>query len=328
MAKKIKILSIDGGGIRGVIPAMLMAEIEKRTGQAIAELFDLIAGTSTGGILALGAAKPAGRAKGKKDVPQYTAEDMVQLYETEGPRIFSRSPWRTVRSLGGVIDEIYPSEGIETVLEEYFGDARLSEAVTDVLVPSYEIEGRTPLFFKSRKARENPADDYLMRHAARATSAAPTFFEPVHIKTKSRAHSLVDGGVVANNPAMCAYAEVRRHQPELDDVLIVSLGTGDPTRPLPFDQAKDWGMAEWVVPLFSVFLDGMDDSVDYQLQHILATPPRSPRRYYRYQVKLNEGNDNIDDASRTNVRVLKMIADELIKANNAVFDEMCKQLVG
>src|SRR5574337_1496008 len=98
--KTYKILSIDGGGIRGVMPAMVMAEIEKRTKKRIAELFDLIAGNSTGGILALGITKPAGKSKTKKTVPAYTAEDAIELYETQGPRIFSRSPRSEERRVG------------------------------------------------------------------------------------------------------------------------------------------------------------------------------------------------------------------------------------
>jgi len=326
MPKRIKILAIDGGGIRGVIPAMLMAEIEKRTGKRIAELFDLITGTSTGGILALGAVKPAGKAKGKKDKPYYRAEELLALYETEGGRIFYRSPWRSVMSLGAALDEKYPTEGIESVLQEYFGETMISEAIADVIIPSYEIEKRTPFFFKSRKAQQNTADDFPMWQAARATSAAPSFFEPIRIKKKSASYALADGGVVANNPAMCAYAEVKRIYPSVDDMLIVSLGTGDPTRPIPIADAMNWGFAQWLVPLVSLFLDGMGDSVDYQLRQLLPDTKEGPARYYRLQPLLAEGSDNIDDASRTNIRVLKMISDDYIREHTLAIDEMCAQL--
>ena len=93
MAKRMNILSIDGGGIRGIIPAIVLAEIEKNTGSKIANLFDLIAGTSTGGILALGLTRP-----GNDSTPQYSASDLVTLYEEEGRNVFSRSTSQLIKS--------------------------------------------------------------------------------------------------------------------------------------------------------------------------------------------------------------------------------------
>ncbi len=111
MAQVFKVLSIDGGGIRGIIPAMILAEIEDRTGKSVAEMFDLIAGTSTGGILALGLAMPGDGGK-----PRYKAEDLIEFYEKEGLRIFSRPARHRIDSLEGIAEERYPSEGIEQVL--------------------------------------------------------------------------------------------------------------------------------------------------------------------------------------------------------------------
>ncbi len=127
----IKILSLDGGGIRGIITATILAEIEDRTKRPISSLFDLIAGTSTGGILALGLAMPN---NGK---PRYSARDLVQLYEDKGGRIFSHSLCHEIRSLWGLREERYPSNGIEAVLDEYFGTARLSESLTNLIITSY-----------------------------------------------------------------------------------------------------------------------------------------------------------------------------------------------
>jgi uncharacterized protein len=202
-----KVLSIDGGGIRGIIPAMVLGEIEDRTGKPASELFDLIAGTSTGGILALGLAKPTvGSNK-----PQYKAEELAELYEKEGGRIFSRSVWHRTRALGSTLEEKYPSEGIEGVLDEYFGETRLQDALTNVLVAAYEIERRIPWFFRSERAKERIDYDFPMKQVARATSAAPTYFEPVKIGAEGSSdyYALIDGGVFANNPALCAYVEAR-----------------------------------------------------------------------------------------------------------------------
>src|SRR5829696_5289507 len=160
-----KVLSIDGGGIRGIIPAMVLAEIERRTGKTTSELFDLVAGTSTGGILALGLTKP-----GPEGKPQFRAERLFELYETEGRKIFSLPVWHRIYSVGGLAEEKYPSEGIEDVSRQYFGDRRLAEALTEVLIAAYEIEGRIPWFFKRRHARDPDKKGYnfYMREVARA----------------------------------------------------------------------------------------------------------------------------------------------------------------
>src|ERR671916_836359 len=132
-----KVLSIDGGGIRGIIPAIVLAEIERRTGKRIAEMFDLVAGTSTGGILALGLTKP-----GQDGKPEYSAKKLIELYETEGDKIFSMSVWHRVHSGWGLAEEKYPSESIEEVAKLYFGDVALWQAHKEVRVTAYEIEKR------------------------------------------------------------------------------------------------------------------------------------------------------------------------------------------
>jgi patatin-like phospholipase/acyl hydrolase len=327
MSRKFRILSIDGGGIRGLIPAVVMAELEARTGRRIADLFDLVAGTSTGGLLALGSVKASRELAASARRAYYSAAEMVALYEMEGPRIFYRQPWRMLSTVDGLLDEKYPSENIEAVLSEYFGEARLSESVTDVIVPAYDLETRESIFFKSRKARANANDDCLMWQAARATSAAPSYFEPVQVQAADLSYALVDGGVFANSPAMCAYAEARKHYPQAEDILLVSLGTGNLTRRIPFSDARNWGLAEWVAPLFNILFDGMADAVDYQLIQLLPNHAAGGRRYYRFQAHLAGASDAVDDASRTNIRALKLVAEDLIRANSAALDELCQQLI-
>ncbi len=314
----LKVLSIDGGGIRGIIPATVLAEIESRTQAPIAELFDLIAGTSTGGILALGLVKPSAKNKTR---PQYAASDLTALYEKEGKRIFASSPWRRVVAIGNLLDERYGADGIESVLEQYFGDVSLSEALTETLVTSYEIETREPWFFARHKARSDPGSDFPMRFVARATSAAPTYFEPEELKTTRPHGGLIDGGVYANNPAMCAYVEMRKLQPDTD-VLVASLGTGQYTRPIHYKEAKDWGLAQWAKPILDVVFDGVSDTVDHQMKTLCGA------RYFRFQTKLNIGSDDMDNATATNIAALKQKAQELVKQQSAALDRLCKELTG
>lgn len=322
MAKKVKVLSIDGGGIRGIIPAMILEYIETTKGQRIAKLFDLIAGTSTGGILALGLVKPD-----NDRAPAYSAAQLRDLYEKYGEEIFSRSVWHRVRAIGNAVEEKYPADGLERILKEYFGNAMLKDAVAKLVVTAYEIERRDPFFFKSSNAAKRPASDFAMWQVARATSAAPTYFEPAKLPSHDGKdyYALVDGGVFANNPAMCAYVEARTLYPDADEFLVVSLGTGQLTRRIPYDEAKGWGLLRWAQPILSVVFDGVSDTVDYQLQQLLQ-PKNGVRRYYRFQSELREGNDDMDDASRTNIRVLKMLAETIIKDHSDDLDRLCDAL--
>ncbi|RMG52504.1 MAG: patatin [Acidobacteria bacterium] len=320
---QVNILSIDGGGIRGIIPAMILAELEDRLPMPIAERFHLIAGTSTGGILALGLTKPDARGR-----PQYAARDLVALYEREGARIFSRSVWHRLHAVGNIAEEKYPSEGIEQVLDEYFGEARLKDVVTDVLITSYEIERRIPWFFKSRKAKVNDEYDFPMKVVARATSAAPTYFEPLKVETSDRSdyYALIDGGVFANNPALCGFVEAKTMFPQAEDILLVSLGTGQLTRRIPYDEARGWGLARWAQPLLNVVFHGVSATVDYHLRHLLPPASDGTKRYYWFQPRLDEGNDDLDDASRTNIRVLKLLAEAIVREHTDDLENLCQQL--
>lgn len=327
MAKLFKILSIDGGGIRGIIPGMVMADIERRTGKPISQLFDLIAGTSTGGVLTLGVTCPDEVDTTK---PRYTAEDGVRLYEEQGSRIFSRSPWKRVTSLNGITDERYPSQSVEDVLKETFGETRLRQSLNDVMITSYEIERRSPWFFRSSRARLDPKSyDFPMWQVARSTSAAPTYFEPskIDVAETTDYYSLVDGGVFANNPSMCAYVDAMSKDPRPTDVLVVSLGTGVLTRRLPYDDAKSWGAAQWVIPVISVLMDGNSETVDYQMRTVLGANSGNKKRYFRFQTRLNEGMDDMDDASRTNIRVLKLLGEQLVNESAEQLDQVCKLLI-
>lgn len=314
MTEPVKILAIDGGGIRGMIPAVVLAGLEQKKGRKIAEMFDLIAGTSSGGILALVLTKPDGSGK-----PQYAAEDAVRLYEREGRRIFHRSVWHMANALGSLAEEKYPSAGMEGVLEDYFGEARLKDAVTEVLITSYEIERRFPFFFKSRNAKAKPDYDFPMKRVARATSAAPTFFEPckLDVDAPEDYYALIDGGVYANNPAMCGLVEAKTYWPEARDFLVVSLGTGELLKPLPYDQARGWGVAHWAKPVLEIVLDAVSSTVDYQMRQMLPATPAGVPRYFRFQTRLIHGSESMDDASPENLRGLKLQGEALVRDREA-----------
>jgi uncharacterized protein len=305
----MRVLAIDGGGIRGLIPALVLTEIERRTDRRIFELFDLIAGTSTGGILACALCAP-------EPLP---ALEVVKVYEEEGPEIFSISLAQRIRSAGGLLDEKYDSGALDRALARFLAEKRLKDARPDLIVPAYDTAEPGPYFFKSMKARETPAtDDFPLSVVARATSSAPTYFEPLEAGPRS----LVDGGVFAVNPAMSAFAEVVRHHPEAEDeIVLLSLGTGQRTRKRPFDEVKDWGLVEWARPILDVVFDGISDAVDYQLRHALPEDA-----YWRLQTELVGASDDLDDASPDNLTALRSLGEALIAERSADLDAVIAKL--
>ncbi|HEY7328780.1 MAG TPA: patatin-like phospholipase family protein [Gemmataceae bacterium] len=187
-----RVLAIDGGGIRGIIPASFLERLEYHSGKRVHELFDLIAGTSTGGILALGYVTPP---YGK------TAGELLDLYRMNGHVIFGSKKW-----WGPLFRPKYDVGPLERLMDKYFGETLLSKAIVPTLVTSYDIHLRRNQVFKSWETGRDMRKDYKMKDVARATSAAPTYFEPAVLGEGV----FVDGGLMANNPAGVAYAEAKR----------------------------------------------------------------------------------------------------------------------
>ena len=300
MAPPFKVLAVDGGGIRGIIPALMLAEIERRTKRSTSDLFDLLSGTSTGGIIALGLVKPAADGTVEK-----SATDIVNIYSQTGSTIFPQTFLQGGLHLGLVRGAKYDAKGLESVVRAQFGDARLKDAVKPVLIPSHDIGHQTPMFFKSTKAKLSPDADFAMRDVVRATTAAPTFFTPTQVQPAdaSTSYALVDGGIDAGNPAMCAYAEAIKLGAVAGSVLMVSLGTGGQGWSLNFAQASQWGAVEWAPNLIGMVMDGSNVTVDYQLRQIVQTDA-PPQMYYRFQVTLDGATGGIDDASDANLKHL------------------------
>ena len=212
MSGKIRILSIDGGGIRGIIPAVILNYIEKglqrQSGDAnvtIADYFDLVAGTSTGGILACYYLLPPLPGQGCHS--RYFASDAVDMYARHGKNIFNRKFLRN-----GIAREKYSASGLEKALKDCMGDVTLAETRKNCLITAYDVTERKAVFFTSPEARKYEHRNYLMRDVARATSAAPTYFELAAIRSMGGTQLyLIDGAVFAGNPTMCAVVEAKPH---------------------------------------------------------------------------------------------------------------------
>lgn len=301
---KLAILSIDGGGIRGLIPALVLERLEssiaaRRPGATLASSFDLISGTSTGGLIALGLTTP-----GLEGAPALDPGAMVDLYSgPEAREIFSRPALERlpgIRQLSDLLDPRYGLGGLRRVLTERFGERTLAEALSGVLVSAYDMHGRSPRFFKPWNAE---AERVTAVEAGLATSAAPTYFPALRLGESA----LVDGGVFVNNPTIAATIEALKRtrgdpiRPE--DLLVVSLGTGQHERGYEPDRVEGWGQRGWILPgqggeppLIGAMLDGQSDAAHHWAHVLLNHEPGSPiargpelgagPRYFRWQVEL------------------------------------------
>ena len=297
-----RVLSIDGGGIRGIIPAMVVAHIEKQTGMAARDLFDLIVGTSSGGITALGLSLP-----GPGRPLRHAARRLVRLFDNQGKHIFERSLWRKVRSVGGLLEGSYSHEALEGVLKKYFGTSTLAECSTPTMVTAYDIRNRKTVFLKSWSSKYSKI---TCASAARATSAAPTFFEPAELAWDGSTRLLIDGAIFINSPAVSAYAEAFRLFPR-DSIKLLSLGTGEVTDSVDANSTASESNARIVMSLLDSIFDGVAQAADKQMTSILRD------RYLRIQTRLDLASDDIDDASKNNIEALKLSAAKMIEEHNS-----------
>jgi patatin-like phospholipase/acyl hydrolase len=313
MSRDRTVLSIDGGGIRGIIPAMMLHHLETATGHQTADLFDLMVGTSTGGILALGLAQQDPQ---KPEKSRYSARDLAELYANRGSQIFGKNLWRQFRSALGIFDESYSASPLETALSDYFDDSVLGDCRCPTIVTAYDLEARSTAFFKSFKPEHA---QILCKSAARATSAAPTFFEPAQVEVAGKSTALIDGAVFLNSPVVSAYAEALKLFPG-DAITVVSLGTGELAKPISGRQAAGWGKIGWMLPVLDCVFDGMSKAADYQMKLFLGD------RYQRFQLTLEEASDELDNATPRNITALFEATSKLIDRENLRLDKLIKYL--
>lgn len=286
----IRVLSIDGGGVRGLVPALILADIERLSGRPIFQQFDLIVGTSTGSILALGLTRPS---NADAQLPAYTANDLVQLYRNLGQEIFPSS-FAVLRNIRRIFRPKFSPQSVEAVYEKYFEDVRLHEALTNVAVPAYDIENSRRIWFRSYDSSHG---ELLMREVVRGATAAPTYFPPAQFavdrSVASSGHvALVDGALFANNPALDAYVMAQKLLSSQDDksLLLLSIGTGQSVRKHLFEDAWGWGAMGWMDPLLEIAFS--DPAIDDQAKQELAW-----NKYFRLQVEIGQPPVELDDSS-------------------------------
>ena len=257
-----RVLTVDGGGVRGIIPAIVLERLCAEPGlDGWLDRVDLVAGTSTGGLIALSLA--AGIAPG----------DLRALYEKHASEVFADNLFDDVKDLGKLIGADYNVGNLERVVHETLGDKTLAQLDKRVLVTAFDLDNEDPgeRTWKPKLFHNYPGPDSdgdaLAYRVGTATAAAPTYFESFD--------GYIDGGVFATNPSMSALTQTQDpripddERAELHEVRLLSLGTGRSLQHIE-GPTHDWGYVQWVRPLINLMLDGVNGIADYQCKQLLG----------------------------------------------------------
>lgn len=321
----LRVLAIDGGGLRGIIPARVLAELEAITSRPTADLFDLVAGTASGAILALGLAAP-----GLEGRPRYRGEELVRLFVDQGPELVpAPGPTDRLRRLVGVGRQ--HKRAVET-LAERFGETLLGDARLNLLIPTFDIDARAPMILRSEEfeAGQGPR----MSEVALASSSLPTHYPPVSIQLGPRTWALSHGGLSANNPAPLAYAAALA-KAEPAEVIFVSLGAGhrlperqphlthlpDPDDGLTRPSSERWPLG--VAESFEYQLESSSEAQHQMVEALLGATGHG-ERYHRIQASLDTAADG---DRRADPLLLAYQADEFVGAIRPTLEQVAEQVV-
>jgi patatin-like phospholipase/acyl hydrolase len=329
------ILSIDGGGIKGIIPGMVLVEIEERLKQRtgnpkafIADYFDFFAGTSTGGILTCLLLCPS---KENPKLPKFSAKEALNLYINNGPKIFETKGIKKFLSDLGWTKERYDNKVLEKILLTYFGDVKLSDLLKPCIITAYNIELRKAHFFRQKAAQiRGKSRDFYVRDVCRATSAAPTYFSVAEIYSLSGVrYPLLDGGIFATNPTLSAFVEIEKQPDEIlpKDIYILSLGTGISKKSYDSDELRDTRSLFVVPALLDMMMSGATETGNFYIKQIFSFLG-IPNNYIRFEPSnLQSVDEELDAASPKNIKKLIALADRMISSKTLLIDVIVDNLM-
>ncbi|KAK1607450.1 hypothetical protein QYE76_031123 [Lolium multiflorum] len=337
----VTVLSIDGGGVRGIIPGTILAFLEKKLQEIdeddtvrLADYFDVIAGTSTGGLVTAMITAP--NAQGR---PLFAAKDINSFYLQHSPSIFP--PARKWPFSFGLFKSLmgpkYNGKYLHKVVKELLGDTRLNQTLKTVIIPTFDIKLLQPTIFSTYDAIKDVSKNALLSDVCIGTSAAPTYLPGHHFQTmdgegKPRDFNLIDGGVAANNPTLLAMTNVSNQilmgNPDFFPIkpadygkfMVLSLGTGTSKIEEKFDalQSSKWGLLGWLynsgaTPIIDSFSQASSDLVDIHAS-VLFQALHVHKRYLRIQDDELKGETaSVDVSTPENLARLVSVGEALLK---------------
>jgi patatin-like phospholipase/acyl hydrolase len=330
------ILSIDGGGIRGIVPIRILQKIEELTGKKNYETFDMMAGTSTGGLItSCLTLKDAP----SSPLPKYSLEDLAKIYVDDGAIIF---PIRTgiekfFRTIWNLFRPEFSADGIDAVLKKYVDDQRIKDSYLPILVSTYDLQGNKPVFFKTSEAINNETANAKIHNICRATSAAPTYLPAYSFIYKEALLTGIDGGVYVNNPTMAAIAEISKYglagfykkkdgtPVEISDVKVLSLGTGSYNGQITQQEAMSWGQLQWITRITDVMMKGVNQTTDYEASEMMSN--YNSNNYLRLTINIKDkAYSDMADARPATLAYLEKEVKEQITENAEAIDAIKKFL--
>lgn len=355
----ITVLSIDGGGIRGLIPATILEFLESQLQELdgeearLADYFDVIGGTSTGGLVTAMLTVPDENKR-----PIFAAKDIKPFYLEHCPKIFPQNSISGTFALLKKIFKIfrgpkYDGKYLHDVVREKLRDTKLHQTLTNVVIPTFDIKRLQPTIFSTYEAKKYPCFDARLSDICISTSAAPTYLPAYSFGTcdsegNVREFNLIDGGVAANNPTLVAMSEVTKQifdgNPDFYPIkpadygrfLIISLGTGCAKIEEKYDadSAAKWGVLGWLLhkgstPLVDVFTQASGDMVDCHIS-VLTQALHCEENYLRIQDDTLTGIDSsVDISTKGNLEKLVGIGENLLKKpvsrinlENGIYEEL------
>lgn len=338
----ITILSIDGGGIRGIIPGIILEFLESQLQELdgkearLADYFDVISGTSTGGLVTAMLTAP-----NHQNRPLFAAKDIKSFYLDHCPKIFPQNKNGVFAGIGKIIGALsgpkYDGKHLHNVVKQKLGSTRLHQTLTNIVIPTFDIKNLQPTIFSSYQLKSSPHLDALLSDICVGTSAAPTYLPAHYFETvnssagKVTKFNLIDGGVAANNPALVAMSEVTKEvnrggqdfmsvKPvEYSRFLVLSVGTGSTKLEGRYDAhaASGWGVLGWLLnggstPLVDVFTQASGDMVDFHISTVFQAL-HLEKNYFRIQADTLHGElSSVDVATPQNLEGLVKAGEELL----------------
>lgn len=317
--KAVRILSIDGGGVKGIIPARIVAEFENRSGKPACELFDLMVGTSTGGLVVLALATP-----NESGQPKYKASDILDLYMQKSKDIFYASMFRKIYTGFGLWGPKYDRSQYDKILIGLFGNTRMSQLISPTAVTSYNLDTNLPQVWTRKQALKDPNNDFLISNIAAASSAAPIFFAPKLLTNAYNNSSYqVDGGMFASNPELTAANLAYELDDTLTqkDIVLISLGTGLTKLGIESKDLCKSGVIGWI--LKANLISGMMQAqglYNAELGEIYGNS-------CRLQFELDKKTSAMDNASKANLLELLKLTEDYISTNSDLIDQIISILL-
>lgn len=321
------ILSIDGGGARGIIPALVINEIYTLLGQKLCDelkpfhsYIDCFIGTSVGALISALLSAPSPERPGSTIM----TPEMIPLFMRNSMgHVFPRKDFERRRRAGDADESGYDDSHADASFAKAFGELVVGDALANLVFTTYDPVKREPVLVSNIAQYDAATRQMKMRDAIRATTAAPTFHGPASITPyDDMAHEvLLDGAVYMNDPSFLALMFSTILGFDLNDTLILSLGTGQGSRPYDLDDMRSWTAADWSkpqrgFPLFSMLTSGQAAANPIILDKFLNRPGE-PARYIKIDGPLQDCSDDLDDASPENIARLEDFAGSLIRKHRS-----------